>query len=172
MTETADAAGLNMRAVSANQRIQHYSHILNLLNRKAERKVKPNIKKLIKIAAEAFSGPMLVSSAAVFADDGAEFELYYDFEDYSASLGSGILPDNEYWGIASSTSGNLKQFGSYIEDGNTSMRLLPWAEPVLFFNRIAESGRLHISFDFKTANPIFDTLVLFDDGVTSQDPRY
>ena len=134
--------------------------------------MKPNIKKLIKIAAAAFSGLMLVSSAAVFADDGAEFELYYDFEDYSASPGSGILPDDEYWGIASSTGGTLKQFGSYIEDGNTSMRLLPWAEPVLFFNRIAESGRLHISFDFKTSNPIFDTLILFDDGVTSQDPRY
>ena len=40
--------------------------------------MKPNIKKLIKIAAAAFSGLMLVSSAAVFADDGAEFELYYE----------------------------------------------------------------------------------------------
>ena len=133
--------------------------------------MKPNIKKLIKIAVGVFSGLMLVSSA-VFADDGAEFELYYDFEDYSASLGSGILPDDEYWGLSSATGGTLKQFGSYIEDGNTSMRLLPWAEPVLFFNRIAESGRLHISFDFKTSNPIFDALLLLDDGRTSQDPRY
>ena len=55
--------------------------------------MKPNIKKLIKIAVGVFSGLMLVSSA-VFADDGAEFELYYDFEDYSASFGSGILPDD------------------------------------------------------------------------------
>ena len=53
--------------------------------------MKPNIKKLIKIAAAAFSGLMLVSSAAVFADDGAEFEPHYDFEDYNAALGSGYL---------------------------------------------------------------------------------
>ena len=100
--------------------------------------MKPNIKKLIKIAAAAFSGLMLVSSAAVFADDGAEFELYYDFEDYSAALNSGILPDNEYWGMSSSSSYYVKNFGSYTEDGNTAMRLMPWAEPVLFFNRIAK----------------------------------
>ena len=134
--------------------------------------MKPNIKKLIKITAAAFSGLMLVSSAAAFADDGAEFELYYDFDNYNAALGSGILPDNEYWGMSSSDSGNAQQFGSYTEDGNTAMRLLPWAGPALFFNRIAESGRLHISFDFKTSNPIFDTMIMFDDGVTSQDPRY
>lgn len=124
------------------------------------------------ITAIIFILSLAVPFVGVYADDGAEFELFYDFEGYKAEPGSGILPDNEYWSTTSSTSGNKLQFGSYTEDGNTAMKLLPWAGAILFFNRIAESGNLHISYDIKVSNPIFDVAMILDDGVTSQDPRF
>ena len=96
--------------------------------------------------------------ALTFKDDDSDFELFYDFEDYSAEgtasnpYSDKKLPDDENWFFNSPT-GNLKM-ASYTDENskNTTARLGFYSSAEMKFNREISSGYLHIGFDIKTSS--------------------
>ena len=110
--------------------------------------------------------PVVYGGNAVFADNGEEYYYFCDFEGYSAAMGSGIVPD-ENWGTTSQL-----RFGSEEEeDGNTAFKLMAGGEALLFFGQMFKSGRLHVSFDIKFSG---DTLYAYNklyDGRNPDDAR-
>lgn len=84
-----------------------------------------------------------VLSTAVFADD-LEFGMFYDFEGYG-----GGAPD-ENWRTHNGSSGVNKMMGK-TENGNGYATMAFYSYAGLFFNRIADSGILHISYDAKVS---------------------
>lgn len=134
------------------------------MNSKTELKTKFNIKKtfknLAKAAAAVTAGIMLITPT-VLADDNAEFELFYDFEDFNANYYSNILPD-EHWDFRATTNRKVASFQE--ESGNKTLQLGGWQSGILFFDRLITSGKMHISFDIKMSSDNLRTLFILEDG--------
>lgn len=109
------------------------------------------------------------SAWTAFADDSAEFEYYYDFEDYSAGLSSRVMPD-ENWSYEK-TNGSRHKFGAYEnpQTGDKSMQIAYGGEPILWFNRNVTEGKLHISFNFSFTGAGRRCLVMLYDGRKAND---
>lgn len=111
-----------------------------------------------------FAGILAVPAAA---DDGEEFELLYDFEEYNAEVGSRVMPD-ENWDYEP-TNGNRHKFGSYydIQTGNTALQIAYQGEPMLWFGRTVSEGKLHVSFKFQFIGETRNCMPMFYDGRTA-----
>ncbi len=111
----------------------------------------------------------LIPTWTAFADDGAEFEYYYDFGNYSAGMASRVMPDDN-WSYEK-TNGSRHKFGSYedAETGNVSMQIGYGGEPILWFHRNVTAGKLHISFNFSFTGAGRRCLVMLYDGRKAND---
>lgn len=90
---------------------------------------------------------IMLAAATAFADDGKEINKFYNFNDYTAEVGSDIMPD-ENWDYLVR---NYKQFGSAFDDEEHKQVLKAnnGSEPNFYFGQSINTGNLHISFDAK-----------------------
>jgi len=102
----------------------------------------------------------------VFADDGREYDLFFDFEGYNAPLRQGILPDEKYWGYYTPNE-SRKNFGSYDTNDpehGTVLKVVHAGEPFLKFGQTLKKGNMHISFEAKATSPQKRLVLHFYDG--------
>lgn len=92
-------------------------------------------------------GIVFATATTAFADDGKEINKFYNFNDYTADIGSDIMPD-ENWDYLV---GRYNQFGSaYADDEHKRvLKANNGSEPNFYFGQSINTGNLHISFDSK-----------------------
>lgn len=92
-------------------------------------------------------GIVFATATTAFADDGKEIKKFYNFNDYTAEVGSDIMPD-ENWDYLV---GRYNQFGSAFADDEHQrvLKALNYSEPNFYFGQSINTGNLHISFDSK-----------------------
>ena len=90
---------------------------------------------------------IMLAAAVAYADDGKEINKFYNFNDYTAEVGSDIMPD-ENWDYLVR---NYNQFGSAFADDEHQrvLKALNYSEPNFYFGQSINTGNLHISFDSK-----------------------
>lgn len=90
---------------------------------------------------------IMLAAAVAYADDGKEINKFYNFNDYTADIGSDIMPD-ENWDYLVR---GYKQFGSaYADDEHKRvLKANNGSEPNFYFGQSINTGNLHISFDSK-----------------------
>lgn len=90
---------------------------------------------------------IMLAAAVAYADDGKEINKFYNFNDYTAEVGSDIMPD-ENWDYLV---GRYNQFGSAFADDEHQrvLKALNYSEPNFYFGQSINTGNLHISFDSK-----------------------
>lgn len=90
---------------------------------------------------------IMLAAAVAYADDGKEINKFYNFNDYTAEVGSDIMPD-ENWNYLVR---NYNQFGSAFADDEHQrvLKALNYSEPNFYFGQSINTGNLHISFDSK-----------------------
>ncbi|MDY4212158.1 MAG: hypothetical protein SOX82_00505, partial [Eubacteriales bacterium] len=90
---------------------------------------------------------IMLAAATAFADDGKEIKKFSNFNDYTAEVGSDIMPD-ENWDYLV---GRYNQFGSaYADDEHKRvLKANNGSEPNFYFGQSINTGNLHISFDSK-----------------------
>ncbi len=106
---------------------------------------------------------IFILKTVALADDGTEIKKFYDFEDYSAAIGSGIMPDSNWDYLVT----NYLNFGSAQSDeehGTVLKSNGAGAEPNFYFGQLITSGNLHISYDFKLLSNTTRMLMMFYHG--------
>lgn len=90
---------------------------------------------------------IMLAAVVAYADDGKEINKFYNFNDYTAEVGSDIMPD-ENWDYLVR---GYKQFGSaYADDEHKRvLKANNGSEPNFYFGQSINTGNLHISFDSK-----------------------
>ena len=104
----------------------------------------------------------------VSAKQGSEKIMFYDFEDYNAAVGSMEFPDENWGGVDANKKRN---YGSDF-DSETNSRVIKvnaGGQPLLYFGELFTDGKLHISFDMKTAGDVGGVIRLYD-GRSGEDP--
>lgn len=156
------------------------------MNSSIKKTIKNTIKKTMVFTV---MGSLALSMLSIGASAEEEFkrtDMYYDFNEYSQSMGSGIGPDENwdyaYYPNANKTdwikSDKRKWFGSAIDDETQSgvmhirARSSQMGEPVLLFGDTLNKGSFHISFDvkFKTTTDKF-FVGIYDGNNGTTDPR-
>lgn len=96
-------------------------------------------------------GIVFATAATAFADDGKEIKKFYNFNDYTAEVGSDIMPD-ENWDYLV---GRYNQFGSAYadEEHQRALKANNISEPNFYFGQSINTGNLHINFDAKALSP-------------------
>lgn len=96
-------------------------------------------------------GIVFATATTAFADDGKEIKKFYNFNDYTAEVGSDIMPD-ENWDYLV---GRYNQFGSAYadEEHQRVLKANNISEPNFYFGQSINTGNLHISFDAKALSP-------------------
>lgn len=96
-------------------------------------------------------GIVFATAATAFADDGKEIKKFYNFNDYTAEVGSDIMPD-ENWDYLV---GRYNQFGSAYadEEHQRVLKANNISEPNFYFGQSINTGNLHINFDAKALSP-------------------
>lgn len=115
----------------------------------------------------------LVCGTSVYAEKnqtGQNGLYFYDFEGYSAEMGSRKGPDDNWIGVVDYYSRN---YGSVdIGEGHgTAMRIRGSGEPSFLFPKIVTSGKLHIGFDAKFTSNNLMGYIIFYDGQTPEPSR-
>ena len=96
-------------------------------------------------------GIVFATATTAFADDGKEIKKFYNFNDYTAEVGSDIMPD-ENWDYLV---GKYNQFGSAYadEEHQRVLKANNISEPNFYFGQSINTGNLHINFDAKALSP-------------------
>lgn len=96
-------------------------------------------------------GIVFATATTAFADDGKEIKKFYNFNDYTAEVGSDIMPD-ENWDYLV---GRYNQFGSAYadEEHQRALKANNISEPNFYFGQSINTGNLHINFDAKALSP-------------------
>lgn len=96
-------------------------------------------------------GIVFATATTAFADDGKEIKKFYNFNDYTAEVGSDIMPD-ENWDYLV---GRYNQFGSAYadEEHQRVLKANNISEPNFYFGQSINTGNLHINFDAKALSP-------------------
>lgn len=92
-------------------------------------------------------GIVFATATTAFADDGKEIKKFYNFNDYTAEVGSDIMPDDN-WDYLAQVS---NQFGSAFAD-DEHQRVLKannGSAPHFYFGQSLTTGNIHISFEAK-----------------------
>ena len=123
------------------------------------------MKKLLGILAAAI---LIASSTFVSVSAAGDNGIYfYDFTGYSANMGSGIGPDENWKALLRN---NISSFGPYDtgDEHETAMLIKPGSEPSFVFPEMLSSGKVHIGFDAKMTNEGIQALIMFYNGVYSE----
>lgn len=104
-------------------------------------------------------GIAFLTAVTAFADDGKEIKKFYNFNDYTAEVGSDIMPD-ENWDYLV---GRYNQFGSaYADDEHKRvLKANNGSEPNFYFGQSINTGNLHISFDSKLLSSAQDIISIW-----------
>lgn len=92
-------------------------------------------------------GIVFATATTAFADDGKEIKKFYNFNDYTAEVGSDIMPDENWDYLAQ----GYNQFGSAFAD-DEHQRVLKannGSAPHFYFGQSLTTGNIHISFEAK-----------------------
>lgn len=105
------------------------------------------MKKIKNFATCCIAVMIMLAAAVAYADDGKEINKFYNFNDYTAEVGSDIMPD-ENWDYLV---GRYNQFGSAFADDEHKrvLKSTNGSEPNFYFGQSINTGNLHISFDSK-----------------------
>ncbi len=90
---------------------------------------------------------IMLAAAVAYADDGKEINKFYNFNDYTAEVGSDIMPDDNWDYLAQGSN----QFGSAFAD-DEHQRVLKannGSAPHFYFGQSLTTGNIHISFEAK-----------------------
>lgn len=92
-------------------------------------------------------GIVLATATTAFADDGNEIKRFYNFNDYTAEVGSDIMPDGNWDYLV----GRYNQFGSAYadEEHQRVLKANNGSNPHFYFGQSINTGNLHFSFDAK-----------------------
>ena len=103
------------------------------------------MKKIKNFATCCIAVMIMLAAAVAYADDGKEINKFYNFNDYTAEVGSDIMPD-ENWDYLV---GRYNQFGSAFADDEHKrvLKSTNGSEPNFYFGQSINTGNLHISFD-------------------------
>lgn len=107
---------------------------------------------------------MIISSAAAATAAAESSELFfYDFTDYSAAIGGGKGPDDNWRALIRN---NISNFGSHNtgDEHGTAMIIKPGSEPSFVFPEMLTTGKLHVGFDAKMTSDKIQALIMFYDG--------
>lgn len=92
-------------------------------------------------------GIVFATATTAFADDSKEIKKFYNFNDYTAEVGSDIMPDDNWDYLAQGSN----QFGSAFAD-DEHQRVLKannGSAPHFYFGQSLTTGNIHISFEAK-----------------------
>ena len=103
------------------------------------------------------------AACPVFADDGGELTMFYNFDGYNAAAGSRVFPD-ESW--SAFENGQYYKYGGFYDEteDNYALKIPCGAEPTLLFGDLFTSGRLHVSFRAKLSNDDLTPMFILYDG--------
>ena len=107
---------------------------------------------------------MIISSAAAATAAAESSELFfYDFTDYSAAIGGGKGPDDNWRALIRN---NISNFGSHNtgDEHGTAMIIKLGSEPSFVFPEMLTTGKLHVGFDAKMTSDKMQALIMFYDG--------
>ena len=119
--------------------------------------------KKIRLALAVLLVAAFFGGCLAFADDGGETTMFYNFDGYTADVGSRVFPDSNWTAFEN---GQYFRYGGFYDEAedNYALKIPCGAEPTLLFGDLFTSGILHVSFRAKLSNDDLTPMFILYDG--------